>query len=66
MLVTLNIENESMKEKFLNSIGTLDYIEIKNVNENLVVENKPQKDKFKEFAGLWDDSVKIKDKAWKR
>lgn len=68
MLVTLDIKNESMKENFLNFIGTLDYVEIKdNTQINDKYSNK--KDKFSKFAGLWDDTVNekyIKEKAWKR
>jgi hypothetical protein len=67
MLITLDIKNESKKESFLNFLSTLDYIEIKSQEE----EKKPKskKDKFSEFAGLWEnkniDLQTIREKAWK-
>ncbi len=67
MLITLDIKNESKKESFLNFLSTLDYIEIKSQEE----EKKPssKKDKFNEFAGLWEnkniDLQTIREKAWK-
>ena len=67
MLITLDIKNESKKESFLNFLSTLDYIEIKSQEE----EKKPssKKDKFNEFAGLWEnkniDIQTIREKAWK-
>jgi len=70
MLVTLDIKNESMKDSFLNFVKTLDYIDIKSeqTTENNTL--KDNKNKFSEFAGMWEDSdisiEKIRDKAWKR
>ena len=67
MLITLDIKNESKKESFINFLSTLDYIEIKSQEE----EKKPnsKKDKFNEFAGLWEnkniDLQTIREKAWK-
>ena len=67
MLITLDIKNESKKESFLNFLSTLDYIEIKSQEE----EKQPNsnKDKFNEFAGLWEnkniDLQTIREKAWK-
>ena len=66
MLITLDIKNESKKESFLNFLSTLDYIEIKSQEEK-----KPnsKKDKFNEFAGLWENKdiniQTIRKKAWK-
>lgn len=69
MLITLDIKNESMKESFLNFIKTLDYIEIKNHNENQSNKNS-KKDKFKEFAGIWENKnieiSTLREKAWKK
>ena len=65
-MLTLDIKNESKKEGFLNFLSTLDYIEIKSQEEK-----KPnsKKDKFNEFAGLWEnkniDIQTIREKAWK-
>ena len=68
MIVTLDIKNESLKENFLNFIKTLDYIEIKNEKELQTPIN--QKDKFKDFSGLWEDREitieRIREKSWKR
>ena len=68
MLVTLNIKNESKKDSFLNFLATLDYIEIKS-QQNIKKNNSEKKDKFKDFAGLWQDrDITLKDtreKAWK-
>ena len=68
MLVTLNIKNESKKDSFLNFFATLDYIEIKS-QQNIKKNNSEKKDKFKDFAGLWQDrDITLKDireKAWK-
>ena len=68
MLVTLNIKNESKKDSFLNFLATLDYIEIKS-EQNIKKNNSENKDKFKDFAGLWQDrDITLKDireKAWK-
>ena len=68
MLITLNIKNESKKDSFLNFLATLDYIEIK-TQQNIKKNNLEKKDKFKDFAGLWEDrDITLKDirgKAWK-
>ena len=53
MLITLDIKNESKKESFLNFLSTLDYIEIKSQEEEKQPNSK--KDKFNEFAGLWEN-----------
>jgi len=69
MLITIDIKNELMKDKFLNFIKTLDYIEIKDTDDLQIKSNNPKKNKFSEFVGLWDESVtidNIKEKAWKR
>ena len=67
MLITLDIKNESKKESFLNFLSTLDYIEIKSQEEQKKPSSK--KDKFNEFAGLWEnkniDIQTIREKAWK-
>ena len=67
MLITLDIKNESKKESFLNFLSTLDYIEIKSQEEETQPNSK--KDKFNEFAGLWEnkniDLQTIREKAWK-
>ena len=67
MLITLDIKNESKKESFLNFLSTLDYIEIKSQEEEKQPNSK--KDKFNEFAGLWQnkniDLQTIREKAWK-
>ena len=67
MLITLDIKNESKKESFLNFLSTLDYIEIKSQEEEKQPNSK--KDKFNEFAGLWEnkniDIKTIREKAWK-
>lgn len=67
MLITLDIKNESKKESFLNFLSTLDYIEIKSQEEQKKPSSK--KDKFNEFAGLWEnkniDLQTIREKAWK-
>ncbi|QKE27798.1 hypothetical protein AACT_0592 [Arcobacter acticola] len=67
MLITLDIKNESKKESFLNFLSTLDYIEIKSQEEEKQPNSK--KDKFNEFAGLWEnkniDLQTIREKAWK-
>jgi len=70
MLVTLDIKNESMKDCFLNFIKTLDYVDIKEDEKVKNISNKPHKDKFSQFAGMWENSAinidSIRDKAWKR
>ena len=67
MLITLDIKNESKKESFLNFLSTLDYIETKSQEEEKQPNSK--KDKFNEFAGLWEnkniDLQTIREKAWK-
>lgn len=67
MLITLDIKNESKKESFLNFLSTLDYIEIKSQEEEKQPNSK--KDKFNEFAGLWEnkniDLQTMREKAWK-
>ena len=67
MLITLDIKNESKKESFLNFLSTLDYIEIKSQEEEKQPNSK--KDKFNEFAGLWENKniniQTIREKAWK-
>ena len=68
MLVTLKTKNESKKDSLLNFLATLDYIEIKS-QQNIKNNNSEKKDKFKDFAGLWQDrdtTLKdIREKAWK-
>lgn len=69
MLITLDIKNRSMMKDFLNYISTLEYIDIK--TDISTVEGKiSEKDRFKEFAGMWknrDISVKnLRKKAWKK
>ncbi len=70
MLITLDIKNESMKDNFLNFIKTLDYVEIKEEEKIEVIQNKTSKDKFSQFAGMWENSDitidSIRTKAWKR
>ena len=69
MLITLDIKNESKKEKFLNFLSTLDYIEIKSEENSSDKIPTPKNNKFKEFAGLWENrdiNIKtIREKAWK-
>jgi hypothetical protein len=70
MLVTLDIKNSSMRDSFLNFIKTLDYVEIKqDINMDKISKNN-QKDKFREFAGMWEHNDinidTIRDKAWNR
>ncbi len=70
MLVILDIKNESMKDRFLNFISTLDYVDIKSNSMDLDISNdkSPKKDKIDQFAGMWKDrdiTIKsIRDKAW--
>jgi hypothetical protein len=69
MLVTLDIKNESMKDNFLNFIGTLDYINIKSNNIETTLNKKPLKhNKFDEFAGMWQgrdiSTDTIRKEAW--
>ena len=69
MLITLDIKNRSMMKDFLNYISTLEYIDIK--TDISTVEGKiSEKDRFKEFAGMWknrDISVRnLRKKAWKK
>ena len=60
-------ERNGKKESFLNFLSTLDYIEIKSQEEEKQPNSK--KDKFNEFAGLWEnkniDLQTIREKAWK-
>ncbi len=69
MLITLDIKNESKKEKFLNFLSTLDYIEIKSEENSSDKIPTLKNNKFKEFAGLWENrdiNIKtIREKAWK-
>lgn len=70
MLVTLDIKNESMKDRFLNFISTLDYIDIKSESMNLDIphDKSPKEDKIDQFAGMWKDrdiTIKsIREEAW--
>jgi len=70
MLITLDIKNESMKDSFLNFVKTLDYVEIKEEQYSPKEINDSSKNKFSEFAGMWENQDKnletIRDKAWKR
>jgi len=73
MLVTLDIKNESMKDSFLNFIGTLDYIDIKADDATApLVNNNANKNsnKFSQFAGMWKDrdidATILREKAWQR
>ncbi|MEA2017202.1 MAG: hypothetical protein U9N59_02030 [Campylobacterota bacterium] len=70
MLVTLDIKNESMKDSFLNFVRTLDYIDIKSDTLQNDKQHKNNKDKFSQFAGMWENSDinidSIREKAWKR
>ena len=70
MLVVLDIKNESMKDRFLNFIATLDYVDIKSNSMDLDISNdkSPKEDKIDQFAGMWKDrdiTIKsIREKAW--
>jgi len=68
MLITIDIKNESLKNKFLEFIKTLDYVEIKEIKDNISVKDS-KKDKFSDFAGMWEDSnitqESIREKAWR-
>ncbi len=70
MLVTLDIKNESMKDSFLNFLKTLDYIDIKSDTIENETQTKNNKDKFSNFAGMWENSDininSIREKAWTR
>jgi hypothetical protein len=71
VLITLDIKNESMKDSFLNFIGTLDYIDIKsNDTTKLSNDKQPKQNKFNEFAGMWQDRDidinSIRKEAWKK
>ena len=70
VLITLDIKNESMKDNFLNFIKTLDYVEIKEDERIETIPNKTNKDKFSQFAGMWENRDitidSIRDKAWER
>ena len=70
MLVVLDIKNESMKDRFLNFISTLDYVDIKSNSMDLDISNdkSPKKDTIDQFAGMWKDrdiTIKsIREEAW--
>jgi hypothetical protein len=71
MLITLDIKNESMKDNFLNFIGTLDYIDIKSDTEvSSNISKKHDENKFSQFAGMWQNKDisldTIRQKAWQR
>lgn len=69
MLITLDIKNENKRETFLNFLATLDYIEIKSEENSCLKKHSDKKNKFDEFAGLWENkdvNIKnIREKAWK-
>ena len=70
MLITLDIKNESMKDNFLNFIGTLDYIDIKYNDEEILSNNSNNSNnKFNQFAGMWQDrdinKNTLRKKSWK-
>ncbi len=69
MLITLDIKNENKKESFLNFLATLDYIEIKSQEKIPLKDDNSKKNKFSDFAGLWEnkniDIQTIREKAWK-
>jgi len=66
MLITIDVKNESFKNKFLEFIKTLDYVEIKEIKD---IKKKSKKDKFSDFAGMWENSditqESIREKAWR-
>ncbi len=72
MIVTLDIKDESMTDNFLNFIKTLNYVDIKeSENNNTLNSNKDNnKNKFSEFAGMWQNQDitidSIRDEAWKQ
>ena len=71
MLITLDIKNESMKDNFLNFIGTLDYIDIKSNDEEIPSNNSNNSNnKFNQFAGMWQDrdinQNTLREKSWKK
>ena len=63
MLITLNIKNENKKESFLN------FLEIKDEENSSLKKHSNKKNKFTDFAGLWEnkdiDIKTIREKAWK-
>ncbi len=67
MLITIDVKNESFKNKFLEFIKTLDYVEVKEIKDN--IKKKSKKDKFSDFAGMWENSditqESIREKAWR-
>lgn len=70
MLITLDIKNESKRESFLNFLSAFDYVEIKShKKENIKIKSEICKNKFNEFAGLWENRdinlKSIREKAWK-
>ena len=73
MLITLDIKNESMKDSFLNFIGTLDYIDIKSddvITQSVNTNINKNSNKFSQFSGMWEnrdiDLNSIRKKAWQR
>jgi len=71
MLITLDIKNESMKDNFLNFIRTLDYIDIKSNDEEVLPNNSNNSNnKFNQFAGMWQDrdinKNTLREKSWKK
>ena len=68
MLITIDIKKESFKNKFLEFIKTLDYVEVKEIKDNISVKDN-KKDKFSDFAGMWEDTnitqESIREKAWR-
>lgn len=69
MLITLDIKNESKKESFLNFLATLDYVEIKSLENISSMPVLSKENKFKDFTGLWENKdvtlKSIRQKAWK-
>ena len=69
MLITLDIKNESKKESLLNFLSTLDYVEIKSLENTTTEPVIPKKNKFNDFIGLWENKditlKSIRQKAWK-
>jgi len=67
MLVTLDIKNRSMVRDFLSYIATLEYVDIKT---DIKIDKISEKDKFKEFAGMWKDrdisTKNLREHAWKK
>ena len=40
MLITIDVKNESFKNKFLEFIKTLDYVEVKEIKDNIKKKSK--------------------------